>query len=74
MPLYRYLKHVHTATAELAEGLVGLRNDRTRHIRLPLTKTAWRLTTDIFATEKVGQGEALELLAVAAQEIRQFEA
>jgi hypothetical protein len=39
---------------------------------LPLTKTAWRLATDISMTEKVGQGEALGLLAVAAQEILQF--
>jgi hypothetical protein len=68
------MKHLHTANAGLAEALVSLRNDRTRHMGLPLTKTAWRLATDISMTEKVGQGEALRLLATAAQPVLSIEA
>jgi len=65
---------LNTANAGLTEGLVGLRKHRTPHIRLPLTETALRLATEIFVTEKVGQDEALGLLAFAAQGILQFEA
>jgi hypothetical protein len=65
---------LHTAKQGLAEGLVGLKKHRTRHIRLPFTETAVRLATEISVTEKVGQDEALGLLAFAAQGILQFEA
>jgi hypothetical protein len=65
---------LHTANAGFAEGRVGLQNNSTRQIRLPLTETALPLATDISVTGKIGQDEALRLLAIAAQPVLSIEA
>jgi hypothetical protein len=65
---------LHTANAGFAEGRVGLQNNSTRQIRLPLTETALPLATDISVTGKIGQDEALRLLATAAQPVLSIEA